>query len=93
VVGDAHGEPIDDELACWRVEQAYRASGVNGTVDFLLTWHEGATLFDKQKWGVISSFCNLLVIQIFGRIYEGVARALNNWENHRTQVRKTPSCR
>ena len=83
---DNAGEAVTDELECWRIKQTFDKAGVNGTVDFLLQWPETATTWERMRWGFASSFCNLLVIQIFGRIYEGVARSLNDWENHRTQT-------
>ena len=63
-------------------------------------------ILDKQKWKVLSSVLNLILIFGAGTCYEAVAMALTNWENHRTntnwedskiiknflfQVRKIPS--
>jgi hypothetical protein len=39
---------------------------------------------EQQKWGILSSVLNLLIIQSMGQIYERMALFLNNWENHRT---------
>ena len=43
------------------------------------------TLYQVYKWQIISASLNLLVIVVFGGIYEEVANALNTWENHRTE--------
>ena len=46
---------------------------------------DDAGLYGKNKWKIISSICNLMIIQVFGRIYELLAQTLTEWENHRTR--------
>jgi hypothetical protein len=82
------------EYTCFLAEKdilAYAALNTNGTafpirVEWITAWEAGTSVWDQQKWGVLSAFLNLLIIQVFGRIYEAVAVALNNWENHRTET-------
>lgn len=49
-------------------------------------WPDGTSFTDKNRWKWTSSFINVVLIQVFGAIYSAVAKKLNNWENHRTQV-------
>eukprot|EP01048_Picozoa_sp_COSAG05_P005703 COSAG05_NODE_347_length_10963_cov_157.340943_2_plen_235_part_00 len=57
-----------------------------------MEWVDGyaadATTLEKNKWKWTSAFMNLLLIQIFGPLYRRTAQQLNDWENHRTQVRQ-----
>jgi hypothetical protein len=46
-------------------------------------------MVEAKKWGIISSICNLLIIQGFGAIYEIIAQKLTQWENHRTNTEHT----
>ena len=43
-----------------------------------------ATPIDKYAYKAGASFLNLVIIVVGGLIYEAIARALTNWENHRT---------
>eukprot|EP01052_Picozoa_sp_SAG31_P026523 SAG31_NODE_2409_length_5754_cov_2.321485_2_plen_1028_part_00 len=46
---------------------------------------DGVGLVEKHKWKVLSSVSNLLIITIFGVVYQTIAGALTEWENHRTR--------
>ena len=82
------------EYTCFLAEKdilAYAALNTTGTafpfrVEWIAAWEAGTSVWDQQKWGLLSAFLNLLIIQVFGRIYEAVAVTLNNWENHRTET-------
>jgi hypothetical protein len=43
------------------------------------------TIFEEKKYELLSSFLNLLIIGIFGQLFERLAERLCEWENHRTQ--------
>eukprot|EP01052_Picozoa_sp_SAG31_P044055 SAG31_NODE_7544_length_1659_cov_1.489103_2_plen_414_part_01 len=43
-------------------------------------------LWDKQKWGLLSSVLNLVIIISFGLMYESIALKLNDFENYRTET-------
>ena len=45
---------------------------------------EQATPIDKYAYAAGASVLNLVIIVVGGLIYEAIARALTNWENHRT---------
>jgi hypothetical protein len=45
-----------------------------------------ATLWENNKWKLVSSMLNLLIIVIAGAIYEYLAYHLTMWENHRTNT-------
>jgi hypothetical protein len=34
----------------------------------------------------LSAICNTVIILTFGNLYKAIASALNDWENHRTQI-------
>ena len=53
-----------------------------GSADVAL--HEG--LWQKNRWKFASSMANLLIIVVFGSIYQWMAVALTNRENHRTKT-------
>jgi hypothetical protein len=80
------------EYTCFLVEQDILAyDDVNATafpirVEWVTAWETGKSVWDQKKWGLLASFLNLFIIQVFGRVYEAVAVALNNWENHRTET-------
>ena len=80
------GTPTNSELECYNFDEDFKARGVNGTTDWLKAWPDHSTAWDREKWGLLSSFLNLLIILVFGIIYENIARRLNDWENHRTQI-------
>ena len=46
-------------------------------------------MVEAKKWGIISSVCNLIIIQGFGVIYDVIAQKLTRWENHRTDTEHT----
>eukprot|EP01048_Picozoa_sp_COSAG05_P010916 COSAG05_NODE_992_length_6265_cov_7.908693_1_plen_1089_part_00 len=45
-----------------------------------------ATLWERNKYKVYSSLANLMIIGVFGQLYEFIAEKLTRWENHRTQT-------
>ena len=47
-------------------------------------YYEG--LWENNKWKLVSSMLNLLIIVIAGAIYEYLAYHLTMWENHRTNT-------
>ena len=56
----------------------------------LSQYPEGTTLddlsfFERKKYQLGSSALNLLIIGIYGQIFERLARKLSDWENYRTQ--------
>ena len=46
----------------------------------------GTSTWTKNQWKFTSAAANTLLIVIFGKIYETIAVAMNDWENHRTQT-------
>jgi hypothetical protein len=54
-------------------------------------WEDGmpadATWWDVNGMNTLSAICNAIIILTFGNLYKLVADVLNDWENHRTQVR------
>ena len=42
-------------------------------------------VFQKRRFVLASSVLNLLIIGVYGQIFERIAMRLNNWENYRTQ--------
>lgn len=49
------------------------------------TWIALST-YSKYKYVAASALLNLFIIVVYGIIYEALAQALTNWENHRTQT-------
>eukprot|EP01050_Picozoa_sp_SAG11_P003439 SAG11_NODE_193_length_12862_cov_7.128888_15_plen_78_part_00 len=45
-----------------------------------------ASLWDQQKWKLLSAGANLLLIVVAGIVYELIAEKLNNFENYRTET-------
>ena len=42
--------------------------------------------YEKNGMNTLSAVCNTVIILTFGNLYKAIASALNDWENHRTQV-------
>ena len=40
----------------------------------------------RYKYVAASALLNLFIIVVYGLVYEALAEALTNWENHRTQT-------
>jgi hypothetical protein len=47
---------------------------------------DGEGLFEEQKYKLTSAALNLLIIGVYGTIFEALAEKLTHWENHRTQT-------
>ena len=46
---------------------------------------EDCTFFQARKFTLLSSVLNLVIIGIYGQLFEQFAMSCTNWENHRTQ--------
>ena len=49
-------------------------------------WGAGTSDFDKKKYEYLSAALNTIFIVLFGMLYETIAVAMTDWENHRTQI-------
>jgi hypothetical protein len=49
-------------------------------------WIQSKTKFHKNRWQLVSSILNLLIINGFGAVYSYISRSLTDFENHRTQT-------
>ena len=58
----------------------------NGTNVWNDGYPAGTSTFAKNQWKFTSAAANTLLIVIFGKIYETIAVAMNDWENHRTKT-------
>eukprot|EP01052_Picozoa_sp_SAG31_P014605 SAG31_NODE_914_length_11058_cov_13.316270_6_plen_726_part_00 len=75
------------EFECYNIDRML--SGMDeryATAEWFFKWPEGTSQVDKLKWGYLSSFLNLVIIQVAGLTFEALARGMNEWENHRTQT-------
>eukprot|EP01051_Picozoa_sp_SAG22_P000768 SAG22_NODE_24_length_30194_cov_6.086327_1_plen_1216_part_00 len=79
-------ETAKDEFGCYQLDRLLDESGGHGTAEWFFEWAPGTSQWDMRKWGFLSSFCNLIIIQVAGQIFEVMAVTMNEWENHRTQT-------
>jgi hypothetical protein len=90
-----NGADISDESSDISRENCELATGVRGDciyTPFMLDGVEiNPTWWERNKWKLLSSLINLILIQGGGQVYERLAGFLNEWENHRTETEYTDS--
>ena len=76
---------VSSDLVVEDVNETSDGSGTGGA-EFDGVYEEMHHYFYSRKWELLSAFLGLFLIVVYGAIFEGFARQLTNYENHRTQT-------
>jgi hypothetical protein len=76
----------DDGLLCVDIKAALEREQMDGSLDPAFDGVEPCHLLHRMKFKLGSSMLNLIIIGVYGFIFEGLADQLASWENHRTEA-------